>query len=402
MKQIFAGVKILDLSRVLSGPFCTAMLADLGAEVIKIEHPSGLGDIARGDASGEDNGVSINGESMYFMSLNRNKKSITLDLKKEKGLAVFKKLAAKVDVVLENFRPGVMEKLGIGYEDLKQIKPDIIVASISGFGRKSPHEKTAAFDIIAQAMGGIMSLTGQPDSPPTKVGVSLGDTVTSLYTAFAVASALYAKKAYGIGQYIDVAMVDCIFSLLEWNLFKYLANGVVAERIGSRHPQSYPFDVFKASDGYFVIGTVENTGFGRLCDAMGKPELLESEKFSNDIRRGTNAAELKTIIEAWSGSMTVSAVMEKLEKAKVAAAPVYTTQQVAESGHIKARGMLVDVEHPIAGKTRIPALPPKFSETPARIQAPSPSLGQHTREVLASLAGLGGAEIEELKKENVI
>lgn len=402
MKRIFEGVRILDLTRVLSGPFCTAMFADLGAEVIKIEHPDGFGDIARGDASGEDNGVSINGESMYFMSLNRGKKSITLDLKKEKGINIFNKLLEKSDVVVENFRPGVMEKLGIGYQDLKRINSQIIVASISGFGRNSPHEKTAAFDIIAQAMGGIMSLTGQPGNPPTKVGVSLGDTATALYTAFSIASALYGRKVHGIGQYIDVAMVDCIFSLLEWNLFKYLAQGVIAQRIGSRHPQSYPFDVFKASDGYFVIGTVDNTGFKRLCDAMGKSELVESDKFSNDIRRGANSAELKAIIEEWSNSRTVEEVLENLGKERVATAPVYNTQQVAESDHIKARSMLVDVEHPIAGKTRIPALPPKFSETPAQIKTPAPLLGEHTDQVLKDLLGLDTAAIEDLKKEEVI
>lgn len=402
MKRVLAGIRIIDLTRVLSGPFCTAMLADLGAEVIKIEHPSGVGDIARGDASGEDDGVSINGESMYFMSLNRGKKSITLDLKDEKGIAIFKKLVEKADVVVDNYRPGVMEKLGLSYSDLKKINNQIIVASISGFGRNSPNENMAAFDIIAQAMGGIMSLTGQPGDPPTKVGVSLGDTVSAIYTAFAIVSALYARKTYGIGQYIDVSMVDCIFSLLEWNLFKYLARGIIAERIGSRHPQSYPFDVFQASDGHFVIGTVENIGFARLCQAMGKPELITSDKFSNDIRRGANFAELKMIIDKWAANQTVEDILAKLDKAKVAAAPVYNTRQVAESAHIKARGMLVDIIHPTAGKTKIPALPPKFSETPAEIQGPSPLLGEHTQHVLAEILGMNTDEIADLKRAKVI
>jgi len=402
MIRVFENVRIVDLTRVLSGPFSTAILADMGAEVIKIEHPSGISDISRGDASGEDNGVSINGESLYFMSLNRGKKSITLDLKKSEGMDIFKKLVKKSDVVIDNFRPGVMEKLGISYQDLKKINPKIIAASLSGFGKNSPHEKQAAFDIIAQAMGGIMSITGQPENEPTKVGVALGDTVTAIYTAFAVAAALFAREVYGIGQYIDVAMTDCIFSLLEWNLFKYLAEGVIAERIGSRHPQSYPFDVFKAADGYFVIGTVENIGFGRLCEAMGQPELLPSDKFSNDIRRGANAAELKSIIEKWAKNYTIEEVLKKLKIAKVAAAPVLNMKQIAESDHIKARQMLVDVDHPIAGKTRIPALPVKLSETPAKIKSPSPLLGQHTEEVLSDLLGFGSAEIIALKESQVI
>ncbi len=207
---------------------------------------------------------------------------------------------------------------------------------------------------------------------------------------------------HGIGQYIDVSMVDCIFSLLEWNLFKYLANGVVAERIGSRHPQSYPFDVFQASDGHFVIGTVENVGFSRLCEAMGKPELIQSEKFSNDIRRGLNHAELKMIIENWSSDKSVEEVLGILEKAKVAAAPVYNTKQVAESAHIKARNMLVDVLHPVAGKTKIPALPAKLSETPAEIQGPSPLLGEHTEQVLTEILGMNLDEINKLKQMKVI
>lgn len=395
MKRALEGVRVLDLTRVLSGPFCTAMLADMGADVIKVEHPKG------GDGSREP-WVSINGESVYFMSLNRGKKGITLNLKHPEGIDILKRLVAEADVVVENFRPGVMDKLGLSYENLKAIKADLIYVSISGFGKNSPMGHLPAFDLIAQAMGGIMSINGQPGDPPTRVGVSLGDTATSLYTAFAVVTALFARQRYGIGQYIDASMVDSIYSLLEMSLFQYLAGGATPGQIGSRHPTSYPYDVFRASDGFFVVATYDNTGFKRLCDAMGRQDLPAEAHFETDIQRGLHAAELKKIIEGWSTAMTVVQVLDVLEKHLVPCSPIFDIAQISESEHIKARRMLVEVEHPVAGKTKLPALPVKLSETPAAIGGPSPLLGQHTEQILADVLGLEDQEINRLKVEEVI
>lgn len=395
MGKALEGIRVLDLTRVLSGPYCTAMLADMGAEVIKVEHPRG-GDLSR------EPSVSVNGESYYFMSLNRGKKGIALNLKTTEGIAILKKLAEKSDVLVENFRPGVMVKMGLGYEEIRKINPAVIYASISGFGQDSPLGHLPAFDLVAQAMGGIMSINGHPADPPTRVGVSLGDTSSALYAAFAIVTALYARKEHGTGQFIDVAMVDSIFSLLEMSLFKYLGRGEVPGLIGSRHPTSYPYDVFNAADGYFVIATFDNGQFKRLCDVMEQPGLVTVEKFCTDTLRGDNAVELKAIIEKWASRFTVSEVVELLEKYGVPASPIYDIRQISESEHTRARGMLVDVEHPIAGRIRLPALPVKFSGTPARIESPPPMLGQHTEEVLSRYLNYGKADIDRLRETGVI
>jgi CoA:oxalate CoA-transferase len=395
MRKALEGIKVLDLTRVLSGPFCTAMLADMGAEVIKIEQPEG-GDLSR------EPSVSVKGESYYFMSLNRGKKGITLNLKAPEGVTILKKLAAQCDVLIENFRPGVMAKLGLTYEEIKKINPSIIYVCISGFGQNSPIGQLPAFDLVAQAMGGIMSINGYPGNPPTRVGVSLGDTSTALYAAFGIVTALYVRERAGVGQYLDVAMVDSIFSLLEMSLFKYLGRGEVPGLIGSRHPTSYPYDVFGAADGHFVIATFDNSAFKRLCEAMEQPELVQMEQFATDTLRGHHADELKEIIEKWTSPLKVADVIAILEKHGVPVSPIYNIQQISESDHIRVREMLVEVDHPVAGKVRLPALPVKFSETPARIESPPPLLGEHTEEVLTQYLHCSREEIIHLREAGVI
>jgi crotonobetainyl-CoA:carnitine CoA-transferase CaiB-like acyl-CoA transferase len=398
MEKALQDVRVIDLTHVLSGPFCTAMLADMGAEVIKVEQPK------KGDMSREPS-VSVNGESYYFMSLNRNKKGITLNLKHPKGIEILKKLISESDVLIENFRPGTMAKLGLDYESIRKGSPKIIYASISGFGQNSPLTQRPAFDLIAQAMGGIMSINGHADGPPTRVGVSLGDTSASLYTAFAIMVALYARQKSGEGQYIDVAMVDSVFSLLEMSLFQYLGNGEIPMRIGSRHPTSYPYDTFADGDGnYFTIATFSNTIFERLCEAMDMPELMERPEFSTDTLRGRpdNSKKLKSIIERWAGQHRVDSIIEKLESHNVPVSPIHSIKDICESEHARARGLLVEVEHPNAGSVRLPTLPVKFSSTPAAIENPSPMLGQHNQSVLSEILCYSVDDIEELKEQNVI
>jgi crotonobetainyl-CoA:carnitine CoA-transferase CaiB-like acyl-CoA transferase len=374
------------------------MLADMGANVIKVEQP-GTGDMSR------EPSVSVNGESYYFMSLNRNKKGITLDLKHPKGLEIVKRLIAMSDVLVENFRPGVMAKMGLDYKSVKEENPKIIYASISGFGQDSPLAQRPAFDLIAQAMGGIMSVNGHPGGPPTRIGVSLGDTSAALYTAFAIMVALFNREQCGQGQHIDVAMVDSVFSLLEISLFQYLGSGETPGRIGSRHPTSYPYDSFVAGDGnHFAVATFSNVLFERLCEAMEMPELIQRTEFSSDTLRGRaeNSSELKIIIEKWASAFTATEVLEKLEQHGVPVSPINSIEDVCKSEYARERGLLAGIDHPVAGKVKLPTLPVKFSSTPASIEAPSPLLGQHNHNVLSELLHYTDRDIENLKKQRVI
>ena len=398
MKKALEGVKILDLTRVLSGPFCTAMLADMGAEVIKVEQPK-TGDMSR------EPSVSVNGESYYFMSLNRNKKGITLDMKHPEGQEIIHRLINMSDVLVENFRPGVMAKMGLDYENVKKDNPKLIYASISGFGQTGSFARQPAFDLIAQALGGIMSVNGHPDTPPTRVGISLGDTSAALYTAYAIMVALFNRERTGQGQHIDVAMVDSVFSLLEMSLFQYLGNGESPGRVGSRHPTSYPYDAFVAGDkNYFTIATFSNALFARVCDAMEMPELASRPEFSSDTLRGEpeNSKALKIIIELWAKDLTAKQVIDQLKAHGVPASPIYDIKEICESEYACERGLLQTVEHPVAGAIRLPVLPVKFSSTPSSIDAPSPTLGQHNASVLSDLLGYTDGEIKELKQQGII
>jgi CoA:oxalate CoA-transferase len=397
MKKALQGVRILDFTRVLSGPFCTAMLADLGAEVIKVEGPGEAGDVLRSEGWGL-----IGGEPISFMAINRGKKGITINLKKQKGKDIIKKLVGISDVVIENFRPGVMERFGLSYDTLKEINPKIIYVSINGFGRGSPYETLPSYDIVAQAMGGLMSVTGEEDGPPTRVGSNVGDTYGALYSAFSICVALLAREKYGVGQQIEISMCDSIFSILDIPLYNYLATNKVPTRIGCTDPFVYPFDRYSASDGFFVLAAYDPRTFLRFCEAIERPDLLQDEEFASISARSRNRTKLKKIIEDWSARRTVEEVSQIMGKAGVPTAPVLNIGQIVESEHIKSREMLVEVEHPRAGKTRIPALPVKFSETPAKIEKPSPLLGQHNEEILIELLGYNKEEIERLREEEVI
>ncbi|MBL4954344.1 CoA transferase [Neobacillus sp. YIM B02564] len=376
MQRPLEHIKVLDFTRVLAGPYCTMLLADMGAEVIKIEKP-GTGDDTRGFGPYQNN------ESGYFMFLNRGKKSIELNLKSNESIELLKELIKEADVVIENFRPGVMKKLGLDYENLKQLNPGIIYASISGFGQYGPYSARPAYDLVAQAMGGLASITGHPQQPPTRVGSSLGDMSAALYTAYGIMVALFHRQRTGEGQCIDVAMVDSIFSLLESNVMRYTIEGIVPERIGSRHPISSPFDIFKAQDGYIVIAVANDSLFKRLCSIMGRPELEQDERFCKDALRTKHVDELKLIIEDWLRAYTVEEAVEMMNNGGVPSSPILNIQEICEDDHIAVREMLVELEHPIAGKTKILGNPVKFSKTPAIINKPSPSLGEHTDEILS-------------------
>lgn len=378
MQQPFDGVKILDFSRVLAGPYCTMLMADLGAEVIKIERPQ----------TGDDTrlfGPYQNGESAYFSLLNRGKKSIELDLKNEEHIKWIKELVLEVDVVVENFRPGVMEKVGLGYKDLQAINPAIIYTSISGFGQYGPYTKRPAYDLVAQAMGGMTSITGYPDNPPTRTGNSLGDMSAALYAAFGTVTALYHREKTGVGQHVDIAMLDSIFSMLEMNVLRYTVDGIIPERIGSRHAISTPFDIYKTKDDYIVIAVANNPLFHKLCDAMGKAPLKEDSRFITDELRTENEKVLKEIMEEWLQRYSTAEAEDIIGKSGVPCSRINSIKDIVEDEHTAAREMIVDVNHPTAGVMKLVGNPVKLSKTPPKVGDTVPILGQHTEEILKKL-----------------
>lgn len=395
MDKPLEGIRVLDLGHVLAMPTCTMQLADLGAEVIKIER-SGKGDDSR------NFGPFKNKESAYFISINRNKKSITLDLKKGKGKKIFKDLVKISDVVTENYRPNTMQKLGLGYEDLKKINPKIIYASISGFGHKSVYQERPGYDIIAQATGGIMGITGQADGPPTRVGSSIGDIFSGTYATIGILAALRVRDKSGLGQEVDISMMDAVLSVLENAVVRYTVTGEIPKRIGSGHPSIAPFDVFETKDGWVVIAIGNDSLWEKFCKVIDKVELLKDSHFSTNPKRSENYRELKPIIEEWSREKTVEEILNILIKSGVPVGEVNTIDKIVDDPNIKVREMIVEVKHPQAGKVKITNTPIKLSLTPGKVEKASPLLGQHTEEILNELLGFSKEEIDSLRREDVI
>ena len=393
--RLLDGVRVLDLSRVMSGPFCTAMLADLGAEVIKIEMPGG-GDDSRHFGPFQD------GESAYFMLLNRGKKSMTLDLKSERGREILMAMVKSSDVVIENFRPGVAKRLGLDYAALAPLHPGLIYASISGFGQEGPLADRPAYDLIVQAMSGLMNVTGQRDGPPTAVGESVIDVCTGMFAAWGISTALFDRERTGKGRNLDIAMMDSMFSMMLTVLSMQLYTARPPTRVGSRHPVTYPVDVFEATDGHIVMVVTTDRGFAALCKVIGQPALSEDDRFRTNADRNTNEAALKAIIEAWTLAQTADAAVATLADAGIPASPVLSVGDVVESDHIAHREMISTVEHPTLGDVPMVHQPVRFSDADRSIQRPPPLLGEHTRELLAELLELDEKQINALNEQNVI
>ncbi|HKL11478.1 MAG TPA: CoA transferase [Clostridia bacterium] len=395
-KGALKGVRVLDLTRVLAGPYSTMIMADLGAEVIKLEIP-GKGDDTR------QFGPFIGKESSYFMNLNRNKKGITLNLKSEKGKELFRKMVKESDVVIENFRPGTMEKLGLGYEDLKEINPGIVYGCISGFGHYGRYTERAGYDIIAQAMGGLMSTTGWPDGEPTRTGTAMGDVLAGLSLTIGVLAAINSKRNTGTGQKVDVALVDSVVSSLEIINQIYLVEGRNPKRIGNRYESVYPYDSFKCKDGSMVIGCGNDKLWGKLCNTMKMPELIEDDRYDKNFKRVKNNADVKFIVEKWTQTLNVDEIVELLLDNGIPAAPINTIERVVKDPHISGdREMFVDLKHPIAGDMKVTGQHIKLSETKAEIKTPAPLLGQHNYEVFGDVFNLTEEEILILENENII
>jgi len=386
------GIRILDLTWVLSGPFSTMVLSDLGAEVIKVERPE-IGDIARG------NGPHVNGLSTYFLSLNRGKKSITLNLSSEQGKDMFLKLTKHVDVLVENFAPGKMKKLGLDYETVKKHNPQIIYASCSGFGQTGPYTSKPAFDVIVQAMGGIMSITGEPGGPPIRPGASYGDIAAGLFLSIAILAALHSRHVSGQGQLIDISMLDCQIAVQENAFVRYLATGEVPQPLGTRHPVFTPFQVFPTRDSYIAVATMGGAQdqWPLFCATIERLDIVDDERFQTGWMRTQNYKELEPILNTAMRTRTTGEWLKEFEAVGIPCGPVNTIDKVAADPQVAAREMIVEVNHPKAGSFKVVNTPIKLSVTPGRIERACPDLGEHTDEVLKELLGMSQSEIDSLR-----
>ena len=391
------GIRIIDLTQVLFGPFATMLLRDLGAEVIKIERPE-VGDIARG------NGPVVRGVSTYFLSLNRGKKSVTLNLATEQGVEVFLELAKNADVLVENFTPGTMEKLGLSYERVSECNPKIIYVAGSGFGQYGPYANKPAFDVIIQAMGGIMSITGEEGGPPVRPGASYGDIAAGLFLCVAILAALQERQTSGEGQLVDISMLDCQVTVQENAFVRYLNTGEIPRALGTRHPVIAPFQAFQTRDGYIAValrGGIKDQ-WPLFCAAIDRVDIIDDPRFRNGWLRIQNYEALEPILTDAMKVKTTQEWVEELEKVSIPCGPVNTIDQVAADPQIAARDMIIDVNHPVAGTFRVVNTPFKFSRTPCRPERASPELGEHTQDVLSQLLGMTRDKISELRESRVI
>lgn len=387
-------IKVLDLTRVLAGPYATMLLADLGAEIIKIEQPE------KGDDS-RAFGPYKNGESAYFMSINRNKESITLNLKAPEGKEILKELVKQVDILVENFRPGTMEKLGLGYDVLKEINPRLIYASSTGYGQTGPYSQRPAYDAVVQAMGGIMSITGQPDGVPTRVGTSIGDITAGLFCAAGILAALHERERSGVGQMVDVAMLDCQVAILENAISRFEFTGEIPHPIGNRHPSIVPFEPFDTLTTPIMLAAGNDRLWVTLCGLM-ELDLAEDPRFKTNPLRNENYAALRPILAERFMTKTAEEWQQMFDDAGIPCGPINTVDKVVTNEQVVAREMILEVEHPTAGATRIPGIPIKLSRTPGEIRLPAPVLGAETEKILTRCLNLTPEQIAALREKQVI
>lgn len=397
MKRALENLTVLDLTRVVAGPYCGSILGDLGANVIKIEIP-GRGDDARGY------GPYVNGESTYYANLNRNKVGITLNLKTQKGKEIFLRLVKKVDILIENFRPGVMDKLGLGYDVLKVVNKQLIYGAISGFGSYGPYSQRPGYDIISQAMGGLMSLTGSKGSEPTRAGNAMGDMLGGMNLVIGLLAAVNARNFLGHGQRVDVSLVDSVVASLENAFERYFKSGKIPERNGNAYASIAPYDSYRAKDGYAIIACGNQKLYEKFCNnVVHMPEMITDERFLTVPLRVKNNEAQKKRIESWTKQYTVKEVVDIVLAEGIPAGPIYDVRQIIEDEHIAgAREMFVEVEHPIIGKMKVNGNPVKLLETMPDIRMPAPTLGQHNREIFGGLLGYSNEDLEKFAEEGVI
>jgi crotonobetainyl-CoA:carnitine CoA-transferase CaiB-like acyl-CoA transferase len=401
------GMTVLDLTRVLSGPYCTMLLADMGARVIKVEQP-GKGDDTRAwgppflypsapRSRGGD--PDVNGESAYFLSINRNKESVTLDFKHPEGREVLERLIAKSDVLVENFRPGTLTKLGLDYQSLAARHPRLVSCSISGFGHSGPRSKEPGYDAIMQAEGGLMSITGAADGPPYRLGVAIVDIVSGMFAAYGIALALLARERTGRGQEVDLAMLDATVALLTYQAGNYFASGKVPARLGNRHPSIVPYETFAASDGEFVLAVGNDDQWRRFCAIAGLPE---DARFATNRQRVTGYDQLRPLVADRLRTEPRRYWIDRLTTAGVPCGSVRNFQELFEDPQLAAREMIARVEHATIGQLQALGVPVKLSDTPGSVRTPPPTLGQHTIAVLERDLGFSADAIAELRRQHVI
>lgn len=389
------GIKVLDLTRVLAGPYATMLLGDLGAEVIKIEQP-GTGDESR------NFGPFKNGFSLYFMSVNRGKRSVTLNLKTDRGQAIFKQLLKQTDILVENFRPGTMKNLGLDYKTLKSEHPSLIYAACSGFGHTGPYAQQGAYDMIIQGMGGIISITGEPEGPPVRVGTSISDITAALFTTIGILSALHHRNQTGRGQFVDVAMLDSLVAVLENAVVRYFATGEAPKPLGARHPAITPFEAFASADGHVIIALGNDTLWAKFCEHVDRQELISDERFRTNADRTENHSELFPILSDIMSQRTTDDWIDALGNIGVPCGPINTMDKVVSHPQVQAREMITRVAHQITGDVEVPGVPIKLSETPGNVDAPAPSLGEHTTEILTDVLKMSPDEVAKLKQDGVV
>jgi len=394
-----SGLKVLDMSRILAGPSATQMLGDLGADIVKVERP-GIGDDTRGwgppylqDADGSDTT-----ESAYYLSANRNKRSLTLDYTKPEGQRVARRLATQADVLVENYRPGTLDRHGLGYEQLQPDCPGLLYCSITGFGLTGPYASRSGYDFLIQAMGGIMSVTGDPEREPTKVGVAVADLMAGMYATVAILAALRHRDATGNGQRIDLSLLDAQVAWLSNAGQYYLTSGERTPRLGNAHPMIVPYQAFAASDDYFILAVGNDGQFARFCDAAGRPELASDQRFATNRARVRNRHALIPILEELIARRPSAQWLTELEAHGVPCGPINTIDQVFDDPQVRARDMKIAMDHPLApGPVDLIGSPFKLSETPVAYRHPPPTLGQHTDEVLEDWLALPADEIAALR-----
>jgi formyl-CoA transferase/CoA:oxalate CoA-transferase len=391
---------VFDLSRVLSGPFCSMLLGDFGARVVKLEHPEG------GDDTRKFGPPFVAGESTYFLSVNRNKESVAVDLKKPEGLALAQKLAARADILLENFRPGALTRLGLDYPSLREKNPRLIYASISGFGHSGDPawSPRPGYDLAIQGMGGLASLTGAADGPPLKSGASIADLAAGMYAAIGILVALHARQRTGRGQHVDVSMLDGQISLLTYHAGAFFHTGRVPARRGNQHPSIVPYETFEASDGWFNLAVGNDSLWRDFCAAVGVPlaEAVGDPRFATNQARVENRVALGEVLRPLFASRTVADWMVLCDQAGVPSGPILDVGQALNHPQVLARGMVTTVEHPTAGPLKVTGVPVRLSETPGAVRTPPPRLGEQTNAALGELLGLDGAALESLRKSGVI
>lgn len=401
--QSLDGVRILDLTRALAGPYCTMMLGDLGADVIKIERP-GRGDDSRGWGPpfvGEPYGP-YPGESAYFIAANRSKRSVTVNLKSAAGQEIVRRLAQVSDALVENFRTGALNEMGLGYDDLHALNPRLVYCSISGYGRTGPCAELPGYDFIIQAEGGLMGITGPQEGPPYRVGVPIVDITAGMFASSAILAALHARDRTGEGQLVDVSLLDTQVALLANVASNYLVGGEPPRRLGNAHPNIAPYEAFRARDRWFALAAANQRQWATLCEVIGRPDLEDDPRFATNAQRVANRPALLEVLGAVFAEREADEWLRELREAGLPCGPINSVADVFEHPQAEARGLALEVEHPTAGLVQVTGFPYKLSQTPAEAHRPPPLLGQHTEETLTELLGYSAEEIAQLRERGAI